>query len=290
MPAKKNGNRLFADLERIHARPKPFSVYTARDLWTDPHTSARMLAFHLDENVDISSRKGVFIDRSVDWMAEHFGIGAGKRVVDFGCGPGLYTRRLAQRGAAVTGIDFSARSIAYAQEQAEGAGWDIRYLRQDYLAFRTKETFDLVLMIMCDFCALSPAQRKILLRKFRSLLKPGGRIVLDAYSLTAFGKKTESAGSERSDGNGFWSSGPYYQFLATFKYEKEKATVDKYVIVERTKTKTVYNWLQYFSVDAITDEFRKAGLAVGEVFGDVAGKPFDPEADEFAVAAGRSGE
>ena len=43
---------MFDALEGIHARPKPFETYTARELWTSQHTSARMLEFHLDENVD----------------------------------------------------------------------------------------------------------------------------------------------------------------------------------------------------------------------------------------------
>ncbi len=43
-------------------------------------------------------------------------------IADFGCGPGLYATRLAQRQATVTGIDFSKRSIQYAQEVATREG------------------------------------------------------------------------------------------------------------------------------------------------------------------------
>ena len=32
---------LFDDLETIDTRPRPFAFYTAGDLWTDKHTSAR---------------------------------------------------------------------------------------------------------------------------------------------------------------------------------------------------------------------------------------------------------
>jgi 2-polyprenyl-3-methyl-5-hydroxy-6-metoxy-1,4-benzoquinol methylase len=34
-------------------------------------------------------------------------------IADFGCGPGLYTEKLAERGATVTGIDFSENSIRH---------------------------------------------------------------------------------------------------------------------------------------------------------------------------------
>ena len=79
---------LFEEIEKIHSRPKPFEFYTASDLWTDEHTSEMMLGFHLNEDVDVSSRNGRFINRSVDWIASHFNVGPGTKIADFGCGPG----------------------------------------------------------------------------------------------------------------------------------------------------------------------------------------------------------
>jgi 2-polyprenyl-3-methyl-5-hydroxy-6-metoxy-1,4-benzoquinol methylase len=48
-----------------------------------------------------------FIDPSVKWILSNFGINNKTNVINFGCGPGLYTTRLAEQGAKVTGIDFS---------------------------------------------------------------------------------------------------------------------------------------------------------------------------------------
>jgi SAM-dependent methyltransferase len=223
----------------------------------------------------------------VEWLVDRLGIADGTSVADFGCGPGLYASRLAGRGADVTGIDFSARSIGYAKDQAKAAGLDINYLNQDYLYFNTADRFDVVLMIFCDFCALSPAQREVMLMKFHSILKPGGRVVLDVCSLTAFDQFNESSRCEMNLQNGFWSSEPYYGFLNTFKYEEVKVTLDKYTIVGRAKTHSVYNWLQYFSVESLDREFRQAGLAIEEVCSDVAGTPYDPGAREFAVVANK---
>ncbi len=123
-----------------------------------------MLTFHLNEEIDVSSRNAAFIDRSVEWIASHFNVGAGTKIADFGCGPGLYATRLAQRQAEVTGIDFSKRSIRYAKDVAIGEGLSIHYVNQNYLEFETDDRFHLILMIMCDFCALSPTQRKKMLR------------------------------------------------------------------------------------------------------------------------------
>ena len=177
---------MFEELDKINTRPKPFEFYTARDLWTDDHTSTQMLSFHLNEEIDVSSRNVAFIDRSIEWIVSYFNVGSGKRIVDFGCGPGLYSTKLAQKQADVTGIDFSKRSIQHAQEVADREGLSICYANQDYLEFETADRFHLILMVMCDFCALSPANRKKMLGKFYNFLEPGGSVLLDVYSLNAF--------------------------------------------------------------------------------------------------------
>jgi len=276
---------MFEELERINARPKPFEFYTASDLWTEEHTSEQMLSYHLNEDIDLSSRNTAFINRSVDWIASHFDIGTGVRIADFGCGPGLYATRLAQRQADVTGIDFSKRSIQYAQQVATNEGLSIHYMNHNYLEFETNDRFHLILMIMCDFCALSPDQRKRMLTKFHSMLEQGGSVLLDIYSLNAFEKRTETALYEANLLDGFWSPNKYYGFQNSFKYESEKVVLDKYTIVEAGKTRTIYNWLQYFSPDTLEKEFSECNFTVEDFLSDVAGTPFDSRADEFAVIA-----
>ncbi|HPC09177.1 MAG TPA: class I SAM-dependent methyltransferase [Smithella sp.] len=276
---------MFKQLEEINTPPEPFQFYTAEDLWTDEHTSKHMLMFHLDEELDASSRNIAFIDRSVDWIVSRFNIGAGQRIADFGCGPGLYTTRLARRHAVVTGIDFSKRSIQYAQETAIGEKLPIRYVNRNYLDFETDERFDLILMIMCDFCALSPAQRKTMLAKFHRLLDPAGSVLLDVYSLNAFNEREEKALYEPNLLDGFWSPDKYYGFLNTIKYEKEKVVLDKYTIIEAERTRTIYNWLQYFSPEDVEREFSACGFAIENYYADVAGTPFSAQSREFAIIA-----
>jgi 2-polyprenyl-3-methyl-5-hydroxy-6-metoxy-1,4-benzoquinol methylase len=279
---------MFEELEKISERPAPFEFYTASDLWTDEHTSAQMLSFHLNEAIDVSSRKVEFINRSVEWIASRFSIDKDTTIADFGCGPGLYTTRFAKRGANVTGIDFSGRSIEYAKEVADREQLNISYVKQNYLDFETEDRFNLVLMIMCDFCALSPAQRKGILSKFLCILKPGGSVILDVYSLSAFDQRQEVATYEANLLNGFWSPNKYYGFLNTFKYDREKVALDKYTIIEAERTRTVYNWLQYFSPEGLEKEFMEAGFSVEEFYSDVAGTTYNRKSNEFAVIAKRA--
>jgi len=278
---------MYEERERINERLEPFQYYTASDLWTDEHTSKQMLSFHLNEAIDVSSRNAEFINRSVEWITTEFNIGMGFKIADFGCGPGLYATRLAKRGANVTGIDFSGRSIEYAKDVAAREQLNISYVNQSYLEFETEDQFDLVLMIMCDFCALSRAQRKGLLRKFHKILKPSGSVLLDVYSLSAFEQKEEIATYEVNQLNGFWSPNKYYGFLNTFKYDEEKVALDKYTIIELDRTRKVYNWLQYFAPQDLEREFTETGFSVKGLYSDVAGVPYDQKSAEFAVIASR---
>lgn len=93
---------LYAELAGFDDRPAPFSKMTIATLWTDPHIARQMLAFHLDPHHDAASRRPGSIEGFVGWLDERLPL-AGKKLMDLGCGPGLYAQRLAQRGAQVTG-------------------------------------------------------------------------------------------------------------------------------------------------------------------------------------------
>ena len=276
---------MFKELKEINSRPAPFQFYTADELWANEHTSKQMLEYHLNEAIDVSSRNKSFIERSAEWIVSHFGVGEKTTIADFGCGPGLYTTILAERGATVTGIDFSENSLKYAKQVAEQKGLKINYVHTNYLYFETTHRFDLITMIMCDFCALSPEQRKIMLSKFASLIKAGGSVLLDVYSLNSFNQKEESATYELNQLNGFWSTDDYYCFVNTFKYEKEKVTLDKYTIIDESKKRVVYNWLQYFSQETLSKEFEENGFEIESFFSNVAGDTFDPQSTELALVA-----
>lgn len=280
---------MFHELERINERPAAFSQLTTSDLWTDPHISEGMLRFHLDGSVDVSSHKSEFIEAAVSWIKEAFQLTEGSRVLDLGCGPGLYASRLAQAGADVTGIDFSSRSIAYVREAAAREDLQVSYVNEDYLAWEPDGRFDLVLMIMRDFCAIGPVERRALLDKIEGLLAPEGAFLFDVDSLLALEARTEKAWYAPVPEGGFFSPDPYFEFLASFVYPEERVFLEKHVIVEAERTRTLYDWVQHFSPESLGKELAGSELEIASLLGDVAGRPFDPEAREFAVVARRRG-
>ncbi|MCP4134058.1 MAG: methyltransferase domain-containing protein [bacterium] len=276
---------MYEQLKKINLQPKPFEFYTAEILWNDEHISKKMLEFHLDETSEPASRNKKLIDSSVEWISSRFNLAPGTTLCDFGCGPGLYTTQFAEKGAEVTGVDISERSIGHAKKAAEQKGLEIEYVLQNYLEFTTNKQFDLITMIYCDICPLSPEQRKTLLKKFYNYLNDDGSVFLDVFSLQAFEERTEAAACGHLFMDGFWTSEDYYCFLNTWKYDKEKVVLDKYTIIEETRTREVYNWLQYYSLESITKELEENGFRVVEHYSNVAGAAFDPGSPEMALVA-----
>ena len=73
--------------------------------------------------------------------------GQGKQLLDLGCGPGIYSELLYDKGFSVTGIDFSKRSIEYAQNHARETNRKIRYSYQNYLEMNYENEFDVIILI-----------------------------------------------------------------------------------------------------------------------------------------------
>ncbi len=279
---------MFQELEDINTRPAPFQFYTADTLWTDNHISKKMLESHLNEDIEVSIQNREFINRSVDWIVNHFGLNKNTRVADFGCGMGSYAIRLAEKGAVVTGIDFSETFIRHAEEVAKQKELDINYVQQNYLEFETEERFDLITLLLCDFCALSPSQRSTMLEKFYRFLKSGGSVLIDVYSLNAFNQREETEAYEHSHLDGFWSPENYYCFQNIFKYDEKKVILDKYTIIEEKHTRVIYNWLQYYSEDSLRKKFEENGFEVEGFYSDLTGTTISPESLEIVIVAKKS--
>ena len=106
--------------------------------------------------------------------------GHGTRVLDVGCGVGRWSRRLAQRGAQVTGIDLSPTMIAEARRRAAGEGvlQRCRFETQDLCELDAGARFDLVLAVTVLQHILDAAALQAALQRMTDHLSPAGRMVL----------------------------------------------------------------------------------------------------------------
>ena len=105
---------------------------------------------------------------------DRVGIGADQRVLEVGCGSGVFLRAAADRGAAVTGVDSSGRLVELARRRAPEAELMVGDLQA--LPF-DDDSFDVVFASNLLEHLERPAATA-LLAGARRVLRPGGRLVL----------------------------------------------------------------------------------------------------------------
>jgi len=66
------------------------------------------------------------------------------RILEVGCGPGIYSVRLTQRGARVTALDYSRGMVDAAKKNAEASGVDINFILGDFMELNSESMFDYV--------------------------------------------------------------------------------------------------------------------------------------------------
>lgn len=274
---------MFDRLTEIFSRPEPFEHSNVPDLWNTPHIAAQMLNVHLNPDDNRASRKKSFIDKSVKWIVETANIDSNSKLLDLGCGPGLYTQRFAETGANVTGIDLSENSVRYAREQAGEANQDIHYINKNYLECDLGTGYDVITLIYCDFCVLSPGQRKHLLTKIYGALKENGYFFFDVHSVNHFNRMNENSSCASFETGGFWAPEKHFLFHTLFKYEKEHIILDKHTIIKEHDSFTNYNYLQCYELEEIKKELSACGFFTDGYYSDISGTEYQQDSNDIAL-------
>jgi len=249
-------------------RPSLYEKGTAQ-MWTDKYISQQLLQVHLNEKIDLASRKKTTIAQTVDWILEQTNQ---KRlnILDLGCGPGLYAEILATKGHSVTGVDFSEHSINYAKESAAKKSLQIEYVHKDYLDLGFDEnSFNLIMLIFTDFGVLNPEERDVLLKSVKKLLKPRGVFIFDVLNDLDIDKKISPKTWETAE-KGFWKNDPYLALSESFFYAKEKVVLNQHLVIDEREKIDVYRfWIHFFSHRDLTDILKKNAFRSIEFFENV---------------------
>ena len=95
----------------------------------------------------VSRREAVTTASRAHYLALLHALGAQRRVLEYGCGPGGHAFHLARRGAEVIGVDISGQAIALARRRARAEGLEGRctfaVMNPERLGFSDR-SFDLV--------------------------------------------------------------------------------------------------------------------------------------------------
>ena len=117
------------------------------------------------------------IERKLDTAFHSAGIEAGMRVLDIGGGWGAFTEFGGKRGARVTSLTISKESQAFCNELIRRENLPCEIIREHFLEYRTGERFDAIVNL--GVTEHLPDYRATL-AQYAKLLKPGGRVYLDA--------------------------------------------------------------------------------------------------------------
>jgi SAM-dependent methyltransferase len=233
--------------------------------WNEPGFSQRMLQFHLSQANDAASRRFETIDRQVAWIHEKVLSGKPARVLDLGCGPGLYINRLAKLGHACSGIDFSPASIQYARAAAEQAGLAIDYCEMDLRKTDYGENFDLVMQVYGEFNVFCLSDASLILSKAWQALKPGGQLLLEVHTFEAVQNMVQKSSSWYTSQSGLFSSQPHLLLEEGFWDAESQAATRRYFLVEAASGEVTRYAASYQAYS--NEEYRS--LLEGQGFGNI---------------------
>lgn len=276
----------FAALARRLRRPERFSG-TDLLFWKDPYISEQALEAHLSPHSDSASRPPERIDEEVafilDCLSSRRPAGTPKalRLLDIGCGPGLYSRRFASAGYRVVGLDAGPASHRYAVD----AGGGPEYVLGDLEDGLPEGPFDAAVMIYGGFCTLSPSARRGLLQNLAAVLVPGGRFLFDAFTEFYLDESEDEPRYDLQPDGGFFSPKGHLSFEVEHRYDRQLAC-EQYLIVEDDgEIREFRTWHQAFDPVSAAACLGEAGFTVEGTYGDLTGAVYDPFASWFAIQA-----
>jgi SAM-dependent methyltransferase len=200
--------------------------------WHDPGFSARMLKEHLSQEHDAASRRADKIDRQVEWIHRSLLRSRPARILDLGCGPGLYAARLAARGHACYGVDYSPASISHALRLAEERDLDCHFQHADIRAAEYGTSYGLAMLIFGEFNVFSPADARLILRKARAALAPGGLLLLEPNRPGAVEGMAASARRWYTEQSGLFSDRPYVCLEESLWDKASRTTATRFYIID----------------------------------------------------------
>jgi len=245
-------------IKKLSNKPQLYEKGTTV-MWTDPYISQQLLELHLNPDHDIASRSKAKIENISRWILERSNK-PNIKILDLGCGPGLYAELFAKKGHSVIGIDISANSIQYAIKQAKEKRLDIEYLHKNYLDLDFENQFDLVILIYLDFCVLLPDERDKVLENIYKALKKGGLFICDVINERNLDKKILSKSWEVQK-RGFWKNAPYIVLTNGYHYPEAKVLLEHHTVIgDNDIVDTYVFWSHYYKKNDLISIFESKGF------------------------------
>jgi SAM-dependent methyltransferase len=245
-----------------------------------------MLREHLSQAQDAASRRAEIIDAHIRWIEGQL-TRRPSRILDLGCGPGLYTNRLARLGHECTGIDYSPASIAFAREQVEREHLNCTYIEADIRLAEIEETFDLVMLISGELNVFSPPSARTVLNNARRALSPEGLLILEVHPYDVIREKGSRGRSWYDTTSDVFSDAPHVCLQEQVWHHDAHAVAIRYVIVDAASGDvSIYGQsFQAYTSGEFDELLEECGFDEPKRFASLSGRDVDPQ---FEVLVART--
>lgn len=263
--------------------------------WGDTEFSRRALDLHLDPSTHMASRAPDVIAGHTEWLIEQLGllppVDRPRRVLEVGCGPGLYCHELARRGIESVGFDIAPAPLEWAEATSTAQGLTCRFLNADLNALpddfsRVVGAVDAVTFWFGDFHGFPPAIARDFVPRLAACLAPHGIFVLEIQTLDQF-EPSDTTNWTAVDGTVF-NPNPHLWLEEWFWHEAEKVEVHVHWIIERDsgKLSRYVQCHQGWSEEDLVSLFAESGLTGAVLHPPITGID---EQFEFPVLVTRKG-
>jgi 2-polyprenyl-3-methyl-5-hydroxy-6-metoxy-1,4-benzoquinol methylase len=213
--------------------------------------------------------------KEIDFMLSYFNLKPGSRVLDLMCGYGRHALGLARKGIAVTAVDNLHEYINEVKEISDREQLPLKAVQADVAQYKPTETFDLVICMGNSLNFFDAEQTTGILETIVGCLAPGGRLLVNTWSLAEIVFKNHR---EKS-----WSYFGDLKLLSDSKllFYPTRVETETMILTPEgdTETKTAIDYI--FSVNEMDTMFRKTGLTLIDIFSVPPKKKFvlgDPRA------------
>jgi SAM-dependent methyltransferase len=248
-----------------------------------------MLAEHLTQSHDHASRRSHIIDQHVAWIHTTLLRQRLSRILDLGCGPGLYSNRLAALGHSCLGIDYSPASIAYARERAIQDNLSAAYLHQDIRAADYGSGFDLVMLIFGEFNVFSRQDAVAILKKAITALHPSGLLLLEPHTYASLVPNPQSTHTWFSSHGGLFSPQPHIVLMEEHWDQEISTLTRRYYVVDAAsgEVERYAQSMHAYTPDQYKELLAETGFTRVEILPGLAHDRTEPPSEFCAIVASK---
>lgn len=271
-------------LEVLNALRSPKRFEKSPDnIWTNEKLASFIFHSYFDENIYGGSKSSEFITSSlnyIDYIAKEYNC---KKIMDLGCGPGIYTNPLAQSGYEVIGIDISEKSIEFAKKKASDNDLNIEYINDDFFNLNPTNKVDMVLMLYDIYSSYDIDHRRLILELVYNVLQDSMIFIVDV----PLRNKIETTSTMRNwhlfEKGEFYNDEPFSYFLKCEYYGNGLLLNHSVFLYQNNNIVNCFDWIQHFSVNQIIDELSNGGFKVLKLHSSISGSDLKENSSSVAL-------